>query len=290
MSILLVALASSTLQATLPQAAPNGDEVVVTGHVDAIERFVEGLTVAAEYDQLSRWQEEVCPRVIGASASQAGFVTSRLERLAVRFGVPYAKAGCRPNLLIAFTPDADAVARTLATRRTNLFKDFKWGATNRSRARRWREPATVRWIHLTRPESAANKRVRADGKSRRLSPQSSASIRGISAAVLLVDSDRLSGVTWGQLTDYLALAAFTRADPDHASVAEGSIFSLFSKPGADQPNELTARDKAFLAALYDTSSISRSAKQRRQVRDAMARKLEGDPAEGAAGSSSDQRE
>ena len=52
-------LAALALQAgaTEPSPAVPDDEVVVTGRADALERFVEGLTAAPQYDNLPRWNK-----------------------------------------------------------------------------------------------------------------------------------------------------------------------------------------------------------------------------------------
>lgn len=301
---LLAVLALQPTVAVEPPSNPN-QEIVVTGRANALERFVEGLTVAPRRDQLPRWNEGICPRALGLPVARADYVVRRIRAIAKANKVPVAPDGCSGNVLIAVTDQADMIAARIAKLYPSLLQASDHGRPTRMQIARWLEPQPVRWLHATQIGNADGTDYQRDfpiqasslddgvnklwGHSLVKSPTQ----RNIATAVLLVDPRRLGKVTWGQLSAHLAMLAFTRAAPEATTIKGESILSLFhDRHEGDAPvTTLTAWDQAFIKALYATSSDVRASYQRVHIRDRMRRELAADLAGSApATSNPDQRE
>jgi hypothetical protein len=66
--------------------------------------------------------------------------------------------------------------------------------------------------------------------------------------IIIVESTRLTGTTWQQLADYLAVVSLAQIDPWTDPAAFDSILNLFSNPAAY--SGLTDWDRSYLQALY----------------------------------------
>ena len=66
--------------------------------------------------------------------------------------------------------------------------------------------------------------------------------------IIIVDSTKLTGTTWQQLGDYLAVVSLAQVDLDTNPAAFDSILNLFSNPEAY--SGLTDWDRTYVQALY----------------------------------------
>src|SRR5690606_2587094 len=66
--------------------------------------------------------------------------------------------------------------------------------------------------------------------------------------IIIVDSSKLTGTTWQQLADYLAVVSLAQIDPNGNPAAFDSILNLFTNPGAY--SGLTDWDRSYIRALY----------------------------------------
>jgi hypothetical protein len=81
-------------------------------------------------------------------------------------------------------------------------------------------------------------------------------VEGLSEAVIVFDSNRISGLSIGQLADYTAMAGLVDLDIN-ADLAEApTILRLFAQPQDARPTGLTDWDRAFLSATYRTDQKS----------------------------------
>ena len=102
-----------------PVAAEN--DIVVRGQVLSKEEaaaqakaFVQAVGIVSTVKPAARWVDPVCPKVSGlADAAVAARVEARFRSIASAVGARLAKPGCKTNLLIGFTNDADALARQI---------------------------------------------------------------------------------------------------------------------------------------------------------------------------------
>ena len=66
--------------------------------------------------------------------------------------------------------------------------------------------------------------------------------------IIIVDSTKLTGTTWQQLGDYLAVVSLAQVDLDANPQAFDSILNLFTNPKAY--SGLTDWDRTYIEALY----------------------------------------
>jgi hypothetical protein len=67
--------------------------------------------------------------------------------------------------------------------------------------------------------------------------------------IILVDATKLTGTTWQQLGDYLAVVSLAQIHPKTNPTAFDSILNLFSNPAAY--SGLTDWDRSYIRALYE---------------------------------------
>jgi hypothetical protein len=67
--------------------------------------------------------------------------------------------------------------------------------------------------------------------------------------LIVVDSTKLTGTTWQQLADYLAIVSLAQIDPSTDPAAFDTILNLFSNTAAY--SGLTDWDRSYLQALYE---------------------------------------
>jgi hypothetical protein len=69
--------------------------------------------------------------------------------------------------------------------------------------------------------------------------------------IIIVDATKLTGTTWQQLGDYVALISLAQIDPGTDPQSFDSILNLFSNPAAY--SGLTDWDRTFVHALYSSN-------------------------------------
>lgn len=84
------------------------DEIVVHGRRDPqqVQQFVHSVSVAApSVGQLARWNQHICPGVVGAAQDTAQAIIDQIARRAAALGLHVGAPGCRPDLSIIVTSD-----------------------------------------------------------------------------------------------------------------------------------------------------------------------------------------
>jgi hypothetical protein len=66
--------------------------------------------------------------------------------------------------------------------------------------------------------------------------------------IIIVDATKLTGTTWQQLADYLAVVSLAQINPKTDPAEFDSILNLFSNPAAY--SGLTDWDRSYLKAIY----------------------------------------
>jgi hypothetical protein len=114
----------------------------------------------------------------------------------------------------------------------------------------------VRWWHVSMPVDArtGQRAIRLPGD-----PPPTVNVAGPSRihngtrddlrnVIIVVDVTKLTGTTWQQLADYLAVVSLAQVDPDASPASYDSILNLFSNPAAY--SGLTDWDRSYVRALY----------------------------------------
>ena len=124
--------------------------------------------------------------------------------------------------------------------------------------------APVRWWHVSAPVDANTGQLatRLPGEdaptiSRTTSGRLRTQIRNdLNRVIVIVDVPRSEGLNFTQLSDYVAMAAFSQVDPDADASNYDSVLNLFRDPAGVEG--LTAWDRAYLTALY-SAELNQSA-------------------------------
>jgi hypothetical protein len=254
------------IAAAAASAQPPSETITVTGRkLEEAKReareFVRALGVAEQ--PVARWVNPICPKVLGVAKPVADRVVRKVREVASLTRVSVAPAGCRANIFITFTGDANAVVRQIAARAPARFGDLP-GTKRQELAEGY---APVRWWHQT--ESRTGDGTRSVGND---APPSSGVATGpfappiageifsqynsslvstkmarvLRSATILIDVNKATGANLDSVAALAALVGLAEIDPSTAPPS-GSILNMFQ---ADGPKELTALDANFLTALY----------------------------------------
>ncbi len=253
------------------------DDVVVVGRTieEQARAYVETLTAAPGRSRLARWRSTVCVGVTGLDAAYAQFLVDRVSAVAASVGLDPGDPGCRADVLIAFTRDPDALAQRWVARDREVFQPYAYnqGQLGSEALERFQSSdAPVRWWHIAYTANAQSglRITRLRGEEgypvNQLNTPSliqSASREQLLNTIVIVDANQIGPVSFGSLSDYLALLSLTQADPEAETAGFDTVLNLFST----QPTaRLSAWDIDYLQALYRTgSNPARAGLQGRQI-------------------------
>lgn len=258
--------------------------VVVTapGSEEAIRNFVATVADPVRGErQLARWDRSICTGVAGMHRRYAEFLNDRIARAAIRVGLEAGEPGCRANVMIFLTGDSDALARDVVENQRSLVSYWGFQGNTQGRAALANfatAPRPVRWWHVSHtmtpegqiadsslagtmnfggsPESDSSSmlqsitanvvQVRYLGRLRRTTRQN------FSHVVIIVDANRISGLPFGAVADYVAMVALSQLDPQAPTDGYPSILNLFADRDAGRPvpTAMTDWDVAYLQGLY----------------------------------------
>ena len=275
------------------------EDVVVEGRrlEDATSEFVREVADPAPGRGLARWRGGVCPGVVNLRGETARYIADRVSTVASDLGLRTGAAGCKPNIVIIATTDANAFTKAYVAREPRLFVAGGTGM-DQGRAALDRFQNTdrpVRWWTLSVPVDG-DTGVRAvrlpgdvsgsgtgggDGRGntaeyapniavRSFSRMSSQIIDDVRGVYIIVDIDRIQGASVTQLADYIALVAMAQIDPDADTSHYATILNVFDDP--TQTETLTNWDRAYLEGLYNAYSTKLNLGARRgEIADSIVR-------------------
>lgn len=166
---------------------PNGPIVVEARREPQVVRnFVDTLSIASRAaGVLGRWNQRICPGVVGAPQSDAQFIIDQIARRAHDAGLETGATGCSQNITIVVAPNSDRFAQQLYAQRremligvngvesTSLGSDALSDFVNTPRA--------IRWWHVSQTVMADGQ-VLVDTEARSLQGSGAASARANQAA------------------------------------------------------------------------------------------------------------
>ena len=297
MSILLAFLltAAQTAPAQQPPAPgePPSGTIIVEGQrnpAKTIDNFVRDLTPAPMGGQLGRFEDPVCPVVLGMPAREAKLIHDRLRQVAGAVGMKVAPARCVPNLYLLVGGTKKEVIDGLDRK----FPALLTGLSRRQIGALKQVPGpAVSWQILDRigadgmplslarmaPDAEPVRIVRGVGGISRISEQTKVKFV---ASLIMFEASALDGVTTRQLADYAAMRTFAATDPGSTGrLPASSILELF-QPGAspaEAPASVTWWDFAFLKSLYASTTAVTATAQRREMKHIVAKELSKVPPE-----------
>ena len=255
-----------------PAPTPAEPEIVVRAQTEAeVARFIAALTETVPGHQIARWNDHICPKVLGLDQAHSAFVAGRIAAVARDFRIPVAPGRCRGNIVVVVTVDPDGFVEAIIRNHPRLFRGPNGNFASPRELAELRAARPVRWIAASRTGNAEGRPL-LDGH---YLVSSASRITGASRedarfSFIIVDARQLTELSWGQLADYLAMVALARpameAEFDTATIL--SVFRLRDQ-GARGPSRLTRRDRAFLTALYRSDPSVSANRQRGSIRERM---------------------
>lgn len=267
------ALAMSAQQAPAQEAPDAGtrlEDIEVTGRpLETIIRdFVDDVAAPNAGRNLARWDSTVCVGAANLQAETAQYLVDRVSTVAEDLGLRPGHPGCTPNILVIASADPGALTTELIERSPLSFRPGGSGMDRGgARLRAFRESdRPVRWWAVSIPTDSetGQRAVRLPGdcsgacdsvyayapmiavsSASRLSTQI---VDDLNRVIVVIDVNKLEGVSAQQLADYVAMVSLAQIDPEARTDAYASILNLFDAPGTAQT--LTDWDLAYLQGLY----------------------------------------
>ncbi|WP_428632056.1 hypothetical protein [Sphingopyxis sp.] len=266
---------------TSPAAAQDDAPIVVIGQRDVeqqIESFVGALTPASPRGQIARFETAVCPGAFGMADAQRAAVRDRIRAVAKGIGLDVAAPDCKPNLVVVVAADKPAFLKALGKKHYYMFGDRTPTQVRKIIAEPG--PATAWQIQTTvngdgRPIS--NEGDTPINRSTRSPSRITAAARpAFMAAVVVIESGALEGLSTTQLADYAAMRAFARIDPARIDASGPATILRVLDAAADSevPITLTQWDFGFLKGLYSSPNNLYAPSQRSEIGRAMEQELE----------------
>jgi len=289
---------SSSEAPVASKAAPQVvDEVIVRGRrLEEIEddlrlhirQFIDEVVATPPGRGFARWHRSVCVGVYNLEPSAAQYIVDRVSRLALDVGLEPGEPGCAPQVNIVFATNASEAAAAMVDHDRRVFMRVG-GLSGMDLGREAldefvKSEKAVRWWHVSLPVDAhtglpAIELLKSDCGVALCAPQ--VKVQGPSRVhngtrdelqyvIILVNATKLTGTTWQQLGDYLAVVSLAQIDPKANPAAFDSILNLFSNPAAY--SGLTDWDRSYIRALYEFDQERVASIQRNEIVSRIARR------------------
>jgi hypothetical protein len=287
-SLSLLAAAGARAQAPVKSSQPQLDTITVKAKRERailkrrVDKFVYGITVTPFENSIAQWQRRtpVCPLVAGLSHDDGEYMLSRLSQIAAAAGAALAPENCRPNFFVVVTSVPDELIAAWS-KRNNLFGD-----AYRSKVRRFMTtsiPVRVWYnVRLTGRDGAPcgpvgpGDAVSTSFDGVPICPGGGghitySTVRDLSSVIMVVDARLAKGISFGQLSAYLAMSGLAEIR-SHPRVGDApSILHLFTDPNNVPPLGLSPWDAAYLKAIYHTQQDDKT--QLLAVRDSVVNEV-----------------
>lgn len=256
------------------------DPIVVVGQTreavrERAQAFLRATGVAAGETPATRWEDPVCPKVLGLAERQAKLVMGQVRAVASHAGADLGGAGCRANVFITFVSDGAALVRDISKRSPTALDGVAPSA--REALRTGTQP--IRWWYRSELVGKDGRgqmssmpvallgdhgNVPTRGETGTLSQYDSSltstqAMRVLRSATIVVDVTKIDGRPLEAVAAYAAMVALAEIKGD-AAPTEGTILGLFEANSVVR--ELSQQDRNFLAGLYRLR-LDRSALQHR---------------------------
>lgn len=231
-----------------------------------IREFVEEIAAPARTRGYARWRRRLCVGVHNLENTAAQYIVDRISSLALEVGLEPGEPGCRPDVNIVFATNAKEVAAQLIENEPRLFMPvgghagMDLGRVALAQFAESEQP--VRWWHVSLPADArtGGAAIEIDKSCGNTHCPPYIPVAGPSRihngtrddllyVLIIVDATKLSGTTWQEIGDYLAVVSLAQIDPNANPAAFDSILNLFTNPAAY--SGLTDWDRSYVRALYE---------------------------------------
>jgi hypothetical protein len=239
-----------------------------------VNQFVDAAIVKPHSDEsLLRWKSAVCPLVAGMKCEEGEFVLRRLSQIARDAKAPLAGETCTANLYV------------IAAREPSRFLQLWWQHDRRLFNTQHGIAPVQRFIDTPRPvrvwyndyavdpdsgSAIADLLIQSVGPpgagirsypGHMLPPLGSrltyTTVRAIGSVIVIIDSQKVTSLNFGQLADYVSLVGLAEINPDKDVGDVPSILKVFGEQESSAPQGLSAWDQALLHAVYSSSQKDR---------------------------------
>lgn len=286
-----IALSATAASAHAPPAAmpaPTVSGVTVTAPpkpnplVNPESQFVRSHLPESQSDQLARFRDGVCVKVIGLPPEFDAFVAKRVVELAREVKAPVAKgADCAPNIHVIFSPEPQAQLDDIAKRKDILIgfrfpAQFKPMTTFDRPIQSWyvtriRDTRGASWLEVDtlcpldpligpcgeRPNGRAGSRLGNDMSAE------------VVHSLILADANKVAGEKIDSVADYIAVLALAKWQGLERCNAIPTILNLMAEGCADPPAAATSADLALLTGLYSVDPRELGSQQRATIAERM---------------------
>lgn len=278
----LCALAAPAMAQQEP-AADQADVVIIAPEQrdKQIRDYVRALANVPGRDPMARFDRTtVCPGAVGLSAARNAEIAARMRVVAKAAGIAVSdKADCKPNALVIFAADKEAMVAALEKAHPVYFRDA-YGTPIRTPKQAG--PATAWHLEGRLDRSGTPVAYNADTSQYELnSPlppsRTSSTVRPIFiAAVVVIQLDATIGLSPVQLADYAAMRTLAQTDPEKVKgVSAPTILTILDAPDdAEVPVTLTKWDLGYLRGLYAAAPMRSAATQRDEIKREIAGDLD----------------
>lgn len=249
-----------------------GDEIVVTGakKKQEIARALKKLIEPTGSEQLARFEDKVCPMVIGMPRDWTARMTRMIRDNIAAVGGKLEPAGCKPNALAIFIDQPRELVDALHEAEPHLFnmtpREFKqfsglpgpvwsWHVTDmRDRDGNQVAQGSINGNDFAVIKNAAASRLYSNVREDML------------AGFVVVDRLATVGRTLRQLADLTTMHLLLDVKPGAGKQDMGSILSLFEArgEGGPPPARFSSFDRGVLTGFYTQRENNRSATQQRE--------------------------
>lgn len=275
-------LAGASQQPASPEIAPvDLEEVVVEGNrlETTTEIFVREVGAPSRDRGLARWRGAICTEIVNLQPELAQVVAERVSSTARDLGLRTGAPGCEPTILVVATVDAAEFTTAFVERRPTLFRVGGAGMDRGSRALNAFQSSNkaVRWWQVSAPvtetgeiavripgycaNSCANASDMAPSVKVLASSLWAPTEDDIKKVYVIIDVDKVSGVSIEQLSDYITMVSLAQIDPDADTRGYSTILNLFDDP--QNTPRLTTWDRAYLTGLYGAQRSLRNTRAAR---------------------------
>jgi hypothetical protein len=239
-----------------------------------VDQFFHSALLKPLFDEsLLRWEDAVCPMVVGMIRPAGEFVLRRLSELARESGVPLAKENCKhPNLFIIVAKNPETFLKLWWRQQPRMYNTGRGIAPVRRFIEKSR-PIRV-WYNIGSGnysnEISGLLAASVDAGLGTVDypivrgPSSGASfrlvfpdVRKIGSAIVVIDPAQVDQLNIGPFADYIAMVSFVEVNQDADLGANSTILNLFADSDGIAPLEMTRWDKALLRGLYASDHRSR---------------------------------
>ncbi|WP_076073239.1 hypothetical protein [Sphingomonas montana] len=256
--------AAQTERTTAVAPVMQDDAVIIDGLTrERLNDVVSVMIQARPRTPISKFRNWLCVSVEGLQPEFKRILENRIRQVAKDAAVRQRTGRCQPNLLVVAPPDPDGFAEKLTRDHPMLFGDPERGMAPRSLINALRKSRPVRWFDVTdiKGTSGGMWRLQAPARADKL------------LSVVILDMDKLNGLSWKQLGDYIGLVSFANPKMDATFPTGTTLLSLFADRDAGRPllPERTRLDRSLLAATYAVDQNLAVPLQRTRIIDDVAK-------------------